>query len=210
MGSEAGRVDRYNMQSGMHRGSYCRDPKAMVEAIRKSAPGVPAPKALLDSPGLTAHDGPVTGICTGALAAPHLSRCWCRKFLPPFPPLPSLAHSHSSPAITHQSPPTLPLPPPPADSCNRLVATAGQDGFIRVWDFKKRVLKAEIRVGCPVTRVCHHAGTGLMAAACEDNVIRMYDMEVGCTACTSSVPLHCLHLHCCLRLHMCMRPRQPA
>lgn len=28
VGSESGRVDRYNMQSGMHRGSYCRDPKA--------------------------------------------------------------------------------------------------------------------------------------------------------------------------------------
>ena len=31
VGSEAGRVDRYNMQSGMHRGSYCRDPKVRPE-----------------------------------------------------------------------------------------------------------------------------------------------------------------------------------
>ena len=34
------------------------------------------------------------------------------------------------------------------------------------------------QVGVPIARVCHHAGTGLLAAACEDHVIRMYDMEV--------------------------------
>lgn len=127
VGSESGRVDRYNMQSGLHRGSYCRNQKLMQQAILKSAPGVAAPKALLEDPGVTAHDGPVRGVCT--------------------------------------------------DSCNRLVATAGADGFVRVWDFKKRTLQAEIRVGAAVARVCHHPGTGLMAAACEDNVIRMFDLE---------------------------------
>jgi hypothetical protein len=106
------------MQSGAHRGSYCRDPKAspaprsaaahlgieaaqpfalvprrhsvacragrsapapvlscslaslprlqvMQQAIKQSAPGIPAPQELLGSQGVTAHDGPVTGICTG-------------------------------------------------------------------------------------------------------------------------------------------------
>ena len=208
MGSEAGRLDRYNMQSGMHRGSYCRDPKAMQEAIRKSGPGVPAPKALLDSPGLTAHDGPVTGICTGVPAAPAC----CLPYVTPVPvPGPAQALSPSSPPPPTHSPPAV-CRCPPADSCNRLAATAGRDGFIRIWDFKKRALKAEIRVGCPVTRVCHHAGTGLMAAACEDNVIRMYDMEVGCTACTAALGLCCLALHCCLHSHMhtCTHPRHTA
>ena len=37
----------------------------MAEAIKKSGPGVPAPKELLDSPGVTAHDGPVRGVCAG-------------------------------------------------------------------------------------------------------------------------------------------------
>ena len=27
-------------------------------------------------------------------------------------------------------------------------------------------------------RVCNHPGTGLMAAACGDHVVRMYDVEV--------------------------------
>lgn len=70
------------------------------------------------------------------------------------------------------------MTPRPADSCNRLVGTTGRDGFLRVWDLKKRSLRAEVRVGLPILRICHHAGTGLMAAACEDNVIRMYDLEV--------------------------------
>lgn len=93
--------------------------------------------------------------------------------------LPSPASHAGSP----HAPPShraLPHPTPAhADSCNRLVATAGADGYVRVWDFKGRGLRAEIRVGAPVARVAHHAGTGLMAAACEDHVIRMYDLEVG-------------------------------
>ena len=68
VGSESGRVDRYNMQSGQHRGAYCRSPAAYALVVRRSAPGVPAPAALLGDPGVTAHDGPVTGICSGGCA----------------------------------------------------------------------------------------------------------------------------------------------
>lgn len=34
------------------------------------------------------------------------------------------------------------------------------------------------QVGVPVKRVCNHPGTGLLAAACGDHVVRMYDIEV--------------------------------
>lgn len=34
------------------------------------------------------------------------------------------------------------------------------------------------QVGAPVKRVCNHPGTGLLAAACGDHVVRMYDVEV--------------------------------
>ena len=47
VGGESGRVDRYNMQSGMHRGSYCRDPKASLGGW---AGGVAAAPAQLDPP----------------------------------------------------------------------------------------------------------------------------------------------------------------
>jgi WD40 repeat protein len=83
-----------------------------------------------------------------------------------------------------------------------MVASAGRDGFIRLWDFRRRSLRAEVGVGVPVLRLCHHAGTGLLAAACEDHVIRMYDMEVGpaCTAYTAA-PLPTPRLCCRAPLH---------
>jgi hypothetical protein len=33
------------------------------------------------------------------------------------------------------------------------------------------------QVGVPISRMCHHPATGLLAAACDDLVIRMYDVE---------------------------------
>lgn len=163
----------------------------MQQAMQRSAPGVPAPKELLESPGVTAHDGPVRGVCTGAppkqpglrppcsaagqhcrlRGLPTCSHRACLQGMRLMAPSPALAPP-LSPGLRH------PLANPLADSCNRLVATAGADGYVRVWDFKGRGLRAEIRVGAPVARVAHHAGTCLMAAACEDHVIRMYDLEV--------------------------------
>ncbi len=34
-----------------------------------------------------------------------------------------------------------------------------------------------MQVGVPISRLCHHPTTGLLAAACDDLVIRMYDVE---------------------------------
>jgi U3 small nucleolar RNA-associated protein 21 len=107
VGSAAGRVDRYNMQSGLHRGAYSR-----------GGPGGAA----------AAHDGAVLGMA--------------------------------------------------ADACNRYLVTAGLDGVVRSWDFAKRTLRAQADAGSPVARIAHHASTGLLAAACDDLVIRMFDVEV--------------------------------
>lgn len=37
---------------------------------------------------------------------------------------------------------------------------------------------APFQVGAPMSRLCHHPSTGLLAAACDDLVIRMFDVEV--------------------------------
>ncbi len=37
---------------------------------------------------------------------------------------------------------------------------------------------ALLQVGVPIARMCHHPSTGLLAVACDDLVIRMYDVEV--------------------------------
>lgn len=113
VGSAAGRLDRYNMQSGGHRGAYCRRyaPAASGQSIH-------------------AADGAITGLA--------------------------------------------------ADACNRYVVSVGLDAALRVWEFSgKRALRAEIPTGSPATLLAHHPGTGLAAVACEDRVIRMYDVEAG-------------------------------
>ena len=51
VGSAAGRVDRYNMQSGIHRGVYCR---------KNATPVAHTPH----SPAIPAHDGAVTGLAS--------------------------------------------------------------------------------------------------------------------------------------------------
>lgn len=58
--------------AGAHRGlSPPRSaPQVMQQAMLKSAPGVPAPAHLLGSPGVTAHDGAVRGVCTGVVRWP--------------------------------------------------------------------------------------------------------------------------------------------
>ena len=59
------------------------------------------------------------------------------------------------------------------------MATTGVDGHLRAWDFRRRTLRADINLGSPVRRATNHPGTGLLAAACADNVIRMCDVQVG-------------------------------
>ena len=110
VGTAAGRLDRYNMQSGIHRGTYERPEGSIIG----------------DTLG-TAHDGAIFGLA--------------------------------------------------ADGCNRHVVSAGLDGVIRVWEFGKRKLRGEMTTGSAVAKLTHHPGTGLLAAACDDLTIRMFDVE---------------------------------
>jgi len=109
VGSASGRMDRYNMQSGLHRGTYCRQGPDNGASI------------------LSAADGAIYGLAS--------------------------------------------------DACNRLVASAGLDGVLRVWSFSKRTLQKEIPVGSAVAKMAHHPSTSLVALACDDLTIRMYDIE---------------------------------
>ncbi|PNH00379.1 WD repeat domain-containing protein, partial [Tetrabaena socialis] len=72
VGSASGRLDRYNMQSGLHRGTYCRAssgaaagprgaPAAAVGGKRGAGSGTAA-----GAPALPAHDGAVVGCASDA------------------------------------------------------------------------------------------------------------------------------------------------
>ncbi|EIE21950.1 WD40 repeat-like protein [Coccomyxa subellipsoidea C-169] len=109
VGTAAGRVDRYNMQSGLHRGSYNRHAANIIAIL------------------FNAHEGAVVGVA--------------------------------------------------ADACNKLLVTGGLDGRLRIWAFKGRQMRDEIALGSPPTHLCHHANSALLSVACDDLVIRMYDVE---------------------------------
>ena len=64
------------------------------------------------------------------------------------------------------------------DAVNRYLVSTGSDGALRAWDFSKRRLKGTLDCGSPVSRMCHHADSALVAVACDDLHIRMYDIEV--------------------------------
>lgn len=99
--------------------------QVMQQAIQRSAPGVPAPKELLESPGVTAHDGPVRGVCTGALPLqPGCRPLQCATGMPPLlltaacasaaRPLCSRCHRlPPTPAVRMLRPPIVPYPTPP-------------------------------------------------------------------------------------------------
>lgn len=113
VGSSSGRLDRYNMQSGLHRGEYTRRAASLPAGIEDAS--------------MEAHTGAIYGLA--------------------------------------------------CDTCNRLVASAGLDAVVRVWNFPKRTLRGEISTQSPVHTIAHHPSTELLAAACDDLVIRVFDIE---------------------------------
>jgi hypothetical protein len=53
----------------------------------------------------------------------------------------------------------------------------------------KHCCAGELKVGSPVARMARHANSALLAVACDDLSIRMFDVEVGlatCMHCTTS------------------------
>lgn len=64
-----------------------------------------------------------------------------------------------------------------SDSTNKLLVTAGSDGVLRVWDFRRLKLAAELPLGVGATHLVLHAGSGLAAVACVDRGVRLVDIE---------------------------------
>jgi U3 small nucleolar RNA-associated protein 21 len=126
VGSEAGRVDRYNLQSGMHRGAYTRQPAGSPAAAAAAAGAAAAAAAA--GPALPAHEGLVAGLAS--------------------------------------------------DATNKLLVSAGgDDAALRVWDFRRLKLRAELALGSPATHVALHAGSSLAAVGCVDRGVRVVDVE---------------------------------
>jgi len=60
-----------------------------------------------------------------------------------------------------------------------LIATAGDDGYVRIWDVEEESRDAvqEWQIGCPVTAVCWSKDASQIFAAALDNEIHVYDLR---------------------------------
>ncbi|KAK1946757.1 WD repeat-containing protein 36 [Phytophthora citrophthora] len=62
------------------------------------------------------------------------------------------------------------------DALNETVVSAGIDGKLKFWGFKKHELRFEIDVGSPISQMELHHDSNLLCVACDDQVLRLYDV----------------------------------
>ena len=140
LGTASGDLDRFNLQSGLHRGGFVRRPG---EGGAEGSGVAPAASALVKPgkpPPLWQMAGPKRETDAGAAA-----------------------HGGCVTVVE-------------ADACNAHVVSAGLDGALRLWAFKTRRLVASAPVGAAVERGALHRGAALLALACADRAVRVFDV----------------------------------
>ncbi|KAF1784390.1 Porphobilinogen deaminase, dipyrromethane cofactor binding site [Phytophthora cactorum] len=61
------------------------------------------------------------------------------------------------------------------DALNEALVSAGIDGKLKFWGFKKHELRYEIDVGSPISQMELHRDSNLLCVACDDQVLRLSD-----------------------------------
>ena len=62
------------------------------------------------------------------------------------------------------------------DSLNQIMTTTGLDGCLKMWDFRSHALQHSIQLGSPIGSA-HMSNSGLLICACDDFVLRIYDVS---------------------------------
>jgi U3 small nucleolar RNA-associated protein 21 len=62
------------------------------------------------------------------------------------------------------------------DALNETLVSAGIDGKLKFWGFKKHELRFEIDVGSPISQMELHRDSNLLCVACDDQVLRLFDV----------------------------------
>ncbi|CAG9464933.1 unnamed protein product [Pedinophyceae sp. YPF-701] len=138
VGSAAGRLDVYNMQSGIHRGVYQLPEGGSVG--KRGAAG---------ARGGRFGGGAERRMVEGAETT-------------------NARNAHAAAVVGCSS-----------DPYNRHAVSAGRDGVLRVWAFKRRALLREVACGSPVVHMKHHRPSSLVALAGADLALRVADFAAG-------------------------------
>ncbi|RLN38104.1 hypothetical protein BBJ28_00017445 [Nothophytophthora sp. Chile5] len=59
---------------------------------------------------------------------------------------------------------------------NTTLVSAGIDGKLKFWDFKSQELRFEVDIGSPVSQMELHRDSNLLCVACDDQVLRLFDV----------------------------------
>ncbi|KAL4123846.1 hypothetical protein PRIC2_009692 [Phytophthora ramorum] len=62
------------------------------------------------------------------------------------------------------------------DAVNETLVSAGIDGKLKFWGFKKHELRFEVDIGSPVSQMELHRDSNLLCVACDDQVLRLFDV----------------------------------
>lgn len=167
VGTRGGVVYIYNMQSGEARGAFPKmksskstPHKSMVLARGQARPGSvwAAHKSVMGNGTAT------TAITKGAAAAAAAKAAAAEARAAAAAEAHAMQQGHQGPVTGVQ-----------VDSLNSLLMSSGLDGTLRFWNFKSHALLEVVRVGVGIAQLEQARDSELLAAACDDFVIRVYD-----------------------------------
>eukprot|EP00752_Nemacystus_decipiens_P004264 g3895.t1 len=151
VGTRGGHVFRYNMQSGQPRGSY----------PQSATPSAKAVKALTNvmKPGAIAKITP-DGFASKRIAATEAAAAKVRAGAKV-----GSWQGHAG-AVCGVA----------VDAVNKTMVSAGVDGLLVFWGFREKRADGAVAVGSGVSQLELVRDTDLVALACDDKVVRLYDL----------------------------------
>jgi U3 small nucleolar RNA-associated protein 21 len=178
VGNRGGSIFRYNLQSGLPRGSYpaSASAAAMKDGLRKIRSATPgnvlhSRKQILGPVDVTS----ATGFLSSGLAQHENEQKPQQQQLAAQPQLSSSSVSSSAAAVSHLGWPVTGLF---VDAMNEVLVSAGGDpeGRIIFWSFELQEPLGSTTAGSAVSMLTGFRDGGFVAAVCEDGSIRVYDV----------------------------------
>lgn len=84
-----------------------------------------------------------------------------------------VVHEDTTAAHAHDGPVSAVV----VDALNQVVVSGGIDGKLKFWDFRSHALGFELDVASPITQMELHRDSNLLAVACDDQVLRVFDIS---------------------------------